>query len=94
MNGKKKKGPLSCINGVKGAISLFMAVLMTPFLSIALLLVETGRYNSAVSLLDEAMGVSAVSTLANYDEYLKDRWGLLAFNQEHDLEDMYTAYTS
>lgn len=92
MNGKKKKGPLSCINGVKGAISLFMAVLMTPFLSIALLLVETGRYNSAVSLLDEAMGVSAVSTLANYDQYLKDRWGLLAFNQEHDLEDMYTSY--
>lgn len=92
MNRKRKKGPLACINGVRGAISLFLAVLMTPFLSIAMLLVETGRYNSAISLLDEAMGVSAVSTLANYDDYLKDRWGLLAVDQKMDLETTYQSY--
>ena len=43
-----------------GAISLFMAILMTPFLTVAMVmvLVDAGRYNSVVSILDEAMGVS------------------------------------
>ena len=66
------------ISGIRGAISLFLAVLMTPFLTIAMCLVEAGRYNSAVSILDEAMGVSSTATLANYDSYLHKRWGLLA----------------
>ena len=69
------------INGIRGAISLFLAVIMTPFLTIAMALVETGRYNSAVSVLDEAMGISSTATLANYDEYLHKRWGLLAADQ-------------
>ena len=89
---RNKQGLLSCINGVKGAISLFMAVLMTPFLTIALLLVETGRYNSAVSMLDEALGVSSVSLLANYDEYLHDRWGLMALDQKKDVNSLYMHY--
>lgn len=78
----------------KGAIALFLAVLMTPFLSILMLLVETGRYNSAVSTLEEAMGVSAVSTLANYDTYLQDRWGLLAVSQGADINSVYNANMS
>ena len=63
------------INGIRGAISLFLAVIMTPFLTIAMALVET------VSVLDEAMGISSTATLANYDEYLHKRWGLLAADQ-------------
>lgn len=89
---KEKKKPLACINGIKGAISLFMAVLMTPFLTIALILVETGRYNSAVSMLDELMGVSSLSTLAHYDSFVQDRWGLLAISQENELTDIYNGY--
>jgi len=73
----------------KGAISLFMALLMPPFLEIAMILVETGRYNSAVSILDEAMGVSAVSTLAEMDPYLHERWGLLALDQGTNCRDTY-----
>lgn len=86
----KKFNPLKYINGTKGAIALFLAVLMTPFLTIAMLLVETGRYNSAVSILDEALGVSSMSTLANYDEYLQDRWGLLGISQDIDISTTYT----
>lgn len=82
--------PFKYINGTKGAIALFLAVLMTPFLSIALLLVETGRYNSAVSIFDEALGVSSVSTLANYDAYLQNRWGLLGVSQDIDIDTVYT----
>lgn len=92
MQKKKKHEFLKCINGVKGAISLFMAVLMTPFLTIALMLVETGRYNSAVSILDEAMGVSAISTLANYDTYLQDRWGLMSVDQDVDISTVFNDY--
>lgn len=88
----KKKKPLSCINGVKGAISLFLAVLMTPFLTIAVMLVEIGRYNSAVSVLDEALGVTSLSTLANYDDYLQERWGLLALSQDLDINALYANY--
>lgn len=77
---------------IKGAISLFMAVLMTPFLTIAMVLVDTGRYNSAVSILDEAMGVSSTSTLAEMDAYLHKRWGILGVDQGHSVEDTYTKY--
>lgn len=87
---RKKKQPHKAVNGVKGAITLFLAILMTPFLTIAMSLVEAGRYNSAVSLMDEAMGVAAVSTLADKDDYLKDRWGLFSLGQEHDLGTTFT----
>lgn len=88
---KKKKGSFG-INGVKGAISLFMAVLMTPFLTIAMLLVETGRLNSAVSIMDELLGVTSMSTLANYDDYLQERWGLLAVAQDQDVNTVFSDY--
>lgn len=89
--GKKCRKKLSrYVNcSCKGAISLFMAVLMTPFLSIAMLLVETGRYNSSVSILEEAMGVSSTSTLANYDKYLHERWGLMAVDQGININSKY-----
>lgn len=87
---RKKKKPYKAVNGVKGAITLFLAILMTPFLTIAMSLVEAGRYNSAVSLMDEAMGVAAVSTLADKDDYVKDRWGLFSLGQEHDLGTTFT----
>lgn len=88
----EKKHKKKLINGCKGAIALFLAVLMTPFLSIAMLLVETGRYNSAVSVLDEAMGVSSTALLSSYDEYIKERWGLLALDQGLDIDTQYTNY--
>lgn len=76
----------------KGVISLFMAVLMTPFLTIAMVLMDTGRYNSAVSILDEAMGISSTSTLAEMDAYLHERWGILGVDQEHSVSDTYKKY--
>lgn len=87
---RKRRAYINC--SAKGAISLFMAVLMTPFLTIAMVLVDAGRYNSAVSILDEAMGVSAISTLAHYDSYLQERWGLLAIDQGIDINSTYRQY--
>ena len=88
----KRINPLTYINGVKGAISLFMAVLLIPFLSIAMILVDVGKYNSTVSIVDESMGISSNSLLSNYDSYLKERWGLLGLSQDVDMEDEYSEY--
>lgn len=80
------------INGARGAISLLLAMLLLPFFSLAAMLVEAGRYQSAVKTLDGALGSSAVSTLANFDSYLKNRFGLLAVNQDGDLTGTLSGY--
>ena len=76
-----KKRAHRWINGTKGAISLMLAALMLPFYSLAAILIETQRYQSSVRALDELLGTSSVSVLANYDTYLHDRFGLLAVAQ-------------
>ena len=80
-----KKRKKKWIRGTRGAISLILALLMLPFYSLAAVLVEAGRYQSAVRTLDEALSVSAYSVLSDYDSSLKDRFGLLAVSQDGDL---------
>lgn len=65
----------------KGAISIFLAVLLLPFYSLAAVLVEAGRYQSSARALDAALGSSAMSALSEYESYLHDRFGLLAVKQ-------------
>ena len=80
------------IKGTRGAISLLLALLLLPFYSLAAVLVEAGRYQSAVRALDGALGSSAFSVLANYDSYLKERFGLLALSQDGDLTNSAMGY--
>lgn len=80
------------INGTKGVISILLALLMTPMLSVALILVEAARYQSAVETLEELLDSAGLSTLANYDSYLEDRFGLLAVSQDGDLSDTFSGY--
>ena len=75
-----------------GTISLFLVVLLTPFMTIVSLLIEAQHYNSSIALLDEAMGVSSVSVLADYDKWLKERWGFTACNQQSDMEEDFFKY--
>ncbi len=70
------------INGMKGAISLFLAICMLPFLSLAALLVESARYQSVAETLQEILDSAGMSTLADYDDYLEERFGLLATSQD------------
>lgn len=56
---------------------------MIPCVLQADMLIESSRYHATVSALDEIMDLSATSTLANYDEYLLDRFGLLAVDQKN-----------
>lgn len=83
---KKRKGAISTffhryINGTKGVISLLLAILMVPFLSVAGILLNAARINSAVAVFDEALCNASNSTLGTYDEFLKSRFGLLAMSQ-------------
>lgn len=78
---KLRSGFHHYINGTKGVISLFLAILMVPFATIAGSLVNAARINSAVAVFDEALCNASNSTLGTYDEFLKKRFGLLAMSQ-------------
>lgn len=69
------------INGTKGVISILLSILMVPFTSIALSLVNAARVNSAVAIFDEALCNASNSTLGTYESFLKKRFGLLAVSQ-------------
>lgn len=69
------------VNGSKGVISIFLAILMVPFASIAAALINAARVNSAVAVFDEALCNASNSTLGTYEEFLKKRFGLLAISQ-------------
>lgn len=70
------------INGTKGVISLFLAILMTPFVTIAGALINAGRLNSAVAIFDEALCNASNSALGTYDDFLRSRFGLMAMSQD------------
>lgn len=78
---KLNKGFHRYINGTKGVISLFLAILMVPFATIAGSLVNAARINSAVAIFDEALCNASNSTLGTYDEFLRKRFGMLAMSQ-------------
>ncbi len=80
------------INGTKGAVSLLLVLVMSPLLSTALILVESARYQDAVQLMEEIMDSSAFSTLAEYDSYLDERFGLLSISQETNINDVFRQY--
>lgn len=69
------------INGGRGVISIFLACLMLPFLSLADYMVETARYHGAVQILNDAIDSGNLSVLADYDQYLFDRFGILSVSQ-------------
>ena len=83
---KAKKIFRAYINGARGAVSLLLVLTMSPLLSVALLLVESARYQDAVELMQEVVDSSAFSALADYDSYLDERFGLLSVSQETDMD--------
>lgn len=80
------------INGAKGAISLFLVFTFAPLMSIALLLVEGVRFQNAYTLVQEVIDSSAFSSLAYMDQYLDERFGLLAMSQEKPVNDNFSKF--
>lgn len=80
------------INGTKGAVSLLLALVVSPLLSTSLILVESARYQDAIQLMEEIMDSSAFSTLAEYDSFLDERFGLLSVSQGQDINSVFGSY--
>ena len=76
----------------KGAVSILLMIVTTPFLTLTLFLVESVRYQDALELLFELEDLAASSTLANYDSFLNNRFGLLAVDQTTGLDERYNMY--
>lgn len=80
------------INGTKGVISIYLIICMLPTISINFLLTEGVRYQSALQMLEELIDSAGVSTLADYDKYLEERFGTMALDQETEIEENFTKY--
>ena len=82
---KKRLSRKTLKRGARGAISILLCLLLTPFVTVALGLVEYARYQQVVELCDEVYELTGISVLSDYDSYLHERYGLLATSQTNDL---------
>lgn len=73
---KKNRFLKKFIKCSKGAISVFLSLILTGVFSLSALVMEAGRYKTAQQVLDEAAITSALSSLANLDSTLQGRFGL------------------
>lgn len=73
-----------CVNG---SISVFLCLLLTPFLSVTLGLIEYARYQEVMEIADELMELTELFALADYDSYIHTRFGVLSVSQENALGD-------
>jgi hypothetical protein len=69
-----------------GIISILLCLLLMPFLTIAASLIELSRYQQAKQTIDELINSSSLSQLAKFDEYIDERFGLLALAQGNEIE--------
>lgn len=73
-----------CVNG---SISVLLCLLLTPFLSVTLALIEYARYQEIMEIADELMELTELFALADYDQYIHTRFGMLSVSQEGTLGD-------
>lgn len=78
----------------KGAISIFLAIVLIPIMMISSIFIDVSRIQLANSLISSAGDLTLNTTLTNYDNVLKDMYGLFAISQTEDelmnnLEDYY-----
>ncbi len=69
-----------------GVITIMLVVLLVPVLMTSTVLVEMIRYQSSSQLLDMAVNSAAMSALADYNEKLYQKFGLLAVEGEKDAD--------
>lgn len=72
-------------NKTKGAVSIFLIIVLVPTLILSAVLIDGSRMASARAMSQEAADLAAASVLASYNEKLKDEFGLFAL-EEKDAE--------
>ena len=85
---------LNLMKNTKGAISIFLVIVLLPMLSVAGVFVDSGRLKLANSMAESAGDLALNTALTNYDSELKTLYGLFATSQNMDelmesLEDYY-----
>lgn len=91
---KKKALRKKLLRGTKGAISILLCLLLMPFLSTSLALVEYGRYQQVAELVNELEELTGISLLSDYDQYIHNRFGLLSVSQKQSLKNNANGYLS
>jgi len=97
MNKQRKIGEIKHYLNVlrklsKGTVTILLMIVVTPFLSLTLFLIESVRYQDVIEMIYEIEDCSAISTLGNYDPFLHDRFGLVAVDQTTDISTLYNGY--
>lgn len=86
--------------GARGAVSVFLVIILVPMLTISALFVDASKLMLAKSVATSAGDLALNTALTNYDSKLKEMYGLFATAQDTDelyekLEDYYrTCITS
>ena len=75
----------------RGVVSIFLCLVISPFLTLAGVLAETARSQEIRAAVSELVDNASLSCLSDYDPYLHDRFGLFAISQTADPA-KYTSY--
>ena len=68
----------------RGSISLFLVLILMPLFSGTYLAIDAGRAAAARSRLESAMDLTGNAALKDYDEALKDWYGLFAMAKSQE----------
>jgi len=68
----------------KGAISIFLVIVLVPMLVFSSIFVDMSRINLAKSVAESSGELTLNTALTNYDAVLKDMYGLFATSQDTD----------
>lgn len=91
---------MNFFNKTKGAISIFLVIILVPMMTISSLFVDAGKVKLAKGVAESAGDLTLNTALTDYDTMLKDMYGLFATAQDTEelfgkLEDYYrTCITS
>ncbi len=82
------------VEKTKGAISIFLVIILVPMLTVSSLFVDASRVKLSTAVMSSAGDLTMNTALTNYDTVLKDMYGLFATAQDKEdlfakLEDYY-----
>ena len=74
---------------IKGAISIFLVMILIPTMLFSAVLIDASRMASARAMTQEAADLAAASALASYNLDLKEDFGLFAIDDSSQIESIY-----
>lgn len=78
----KEGESVKLINGTKGAISIFLVIILVPMMTVSSLFVDASKVKLARGVAESAGDLALNTALTDYDTVLKDLYGLFATAQD------------